>query len=134
MKLLRKINSLSGIITVVAMVVLIANLISARSFDGSLPAYYSAAAALIFGAVYLISTAIFVLYNIKSNLAAHMFWPMVGRYVFSFVVVWLLCLVANKVAYGSLGFLLNGACAAILALIPNYVGGYRKAGRPENSD
>lgn len=125
MGILRKINQFFGFISILSIITVIINTIITRNTENDLIFYYGSMLFIVFGALFLLTAVIFVLYDLIVHIRNKQFVLFIRHYLYAFVGFYLLCILADYVLNGIIDWPGYAHYALGLALIQTYISGFR---------
>lgn len=127
MKILRKINQFCGLVSAISFVLLTADIIFTRSVNNGQLFYYCAAAFIIFGLIFILTAAIFILYDFITHVRNKQLVLFIRHYFYAFVGFYMVCILADYVLNGIIDWPGYAHYAMVLALIQTYLSGFRSS-------
>lgn len=134
MFILKKINKFLGIVSLLSLVIMEADLILMRDQPIDMIFYYSCGAFLILGAIFLLTAAVFVLYDFVISLRHKRMGLFIRHYLYAVGGFYIVCILFDYVVSNSVNLLNYFLPSLALGVIQIYISGYKKAGQPETAD
>lgn len=134
MRILKKINKFCGIISLLSFVIMAADLIITRGNPIDLIFYYACGIFVIFGAIFAITAAVFVLYNLILSARHKQIRLFIRHYLYAAAAFYIVTVIINYVVQGHISPLSYFLPSLALAVTEIYAEGYKKSGQSQNVD
>ncbi len=131
MRILKKINKLLAGITLLSFVIMSADLIINRNQPMDLIFYYSCGAFVICGSIFLLTAAVFALYNLIRSVRGKRMALFIRHYLYAVAGFFMVCILFDYVLSGHVHLLNYFLPSFALGLIQIYISGYKSAGQPK---
>lgn len=134
MSILKKINKFCGIISLLSLAIMAADLIITRCNPIDLIFYYSCGVFVIFGAIFMLTAAVFVLYNFILSIRRKQIRLFIRHYLYAFAAFYIVTVIIDYVVQGHVYPLSYFLPSLALAVTEIYAEGYKKSGQSQNVD
>lgn len=129
MTILKKINKLFGIISLLSFVIMEADLIITRGQPLDLIFYYSCGTFLICGTIFLLTAVVFALYNLIRSIRDKRMGLFIRHYLYAVTAFYIICILFDYVLHAHVQLFSYFLPSLALAITEIYIEGYKKVGQ-----